>query len=227
MRMQKLLAAAATVFLTTAGAAYANTVTDTYTITESGFGTGNGYYHPSITDDLGMGSSHPLNLTGSSTNFFVASPSGSCGNESSCSWPNHTQSGTLNVTMDFTEYNSSNVIIGTGSLTETGTYTAKYSGTDLGCSGKSGSGKTDCIHWTGAATGVGGSVTLAASLGSDHLDVTFYNAQDWAITPKISFTEQYGTSPVPLPATFPLFASGLGALGLLGWRRKRKAVAAP
>jgi hypothetical protein len=33
-------------------------------------------------------------------------------------------------------------------------------------------------------------------------------------------------SPVPLPATFPLFATGLGALGLLGWRRKRKADAA-
>jgi hypothetical protein len=30
---------------------------------------------------------------------------------------------------------------------------------------------------------------------------------------------------VPLPAALPLFASGLGALGLLGWRRKRKASA--
>jgi hypothetical protein len=30
-------------------------------------------------------------------------------------------------------------------------------------------------------------------------------------------------APTPLPATLPLFASGLGALGLLGWRRKRKA----
>ena len=30
----------------------------------------------------------------------------------------------------------------------------------------------------------------------------------------------------PLPATLPLFASGLGAFGLLGWRRKRKAQAA-
>jgi len=29
---------------------------------------------------------------------------------------------------------------------------------------------------------------------------------------------------VPLPAALPLFASGLGALGLLAWRRKRKAV---
>jgi hypothetical protein len=27
----------------------------------------------------------------------------------------------------------------------------------------------------------------------------------------------------PLPATLPLFATGIGGLGLLGWRRKRKA----
>ena len=30
----------------------------------------------------------------------------------------------------------------------------------------------------------------------------------------------------PLPAALPLFVTGLGALGLLGWRRKRKASAA-
>jgi hypothetical protein len=30
---------------------------------------------------------------------------------------------------------------------------------------------------------------------------------------------------VPLPATLPLFATGLGALGLLAWRRKRKVLA--
>src|SRR5262245_35522357 len=30
-------------------------------------------------------------------------------------------------------------------------------------------------------------------------------------------------TPVPVPAALPLFATGLGALGLLGWRRKRKA----
>ena len=29
----------------------------------------------------------------------------------------------------------------------------------------------------------------------------------------------------PLPATLPLFATGLGALGLLGWRRKRTTAA--
>jgi len=31
-------------------------------------------------------------------------------------------------------------------------------------------------------------------------------------------------SQVPLPATLPLFATGLAGLGLLGWRRKRKTI---
>jgi len=35
-----------------------------------------------------------------------------------------------------------------------------------------------------------------------------------------------GPGQTPLPAALPLFASGLGALGFLGWRRKRKAQAA-
>jgi hypothetical protein len=30
----------------------------------------------------------------------------------------------------------------------------------------------------------------------------------------------------PLPAALPLFATGLGAMGLFGWRRKRKNTAA-
>ena len=38
----------------------------------------------------------------------------------------------------------------------------------------------------------------------------------------ITFSE---VSATPLPAALPLFASGLGALGLLGWRRKKMAAA--
>ena len=32
-------------------------------------------------------------------------------------------------------------------------------------------------------------------------------------------------NPVPIPPTWPLFATGLTGLGLLNWRRKRKAAA--
>lgn len=42
----------------------------------------------------------------------------------------------------------------------------------------------------------------------------------------LSIVGSASLSETPLPATLPLFAAGLGALGLLGWRRKRKARAA-
>ena len=35
----------------------------------------------------------------------------------------------------------------------------------------------------------------------------------------------FGTTVIPLPAAFPLFGTGLGILGFLGWRRRRKAQA--
>lgn len=38
-----------------------------------------------------------------------------------------------------------------------------------------------------------------------------------------SLNVELGMAPVPLPAALPLFAGGLGLLGLLGWRRKRAA----
>jgi len=37
---------------------------------------------------------------------------------------------------------------------------------------------------------------------------------------------QLAPAVTPLPAALPLFATGLGAMGLLGWRRKRKNTAA-
>ena len=44
----------------------------------------------------------------------------------------------------------------------------------------------------------------------------------WGLVPDASSTSP---STTPIPAAFPLFATGLGVIGLFGWRRKRKAVA--
>jgi len=52
----------------------------------------------------------------------------------------------------------------------------------------------------------GGPYTLDAGYDNFHVDIN--------------------TAATPLPAALPLFATGLGALGLLGWRRKRKNAAA-
>lgn len=41
----------------------------------------------------------------------------------------------------------------------------------------------------------------------------------------VSVNQIGGGDTTPLPAALPLFATGLGALGLLGWRRKKKAAA--
>jgi hypothetical protein len=46
-----------------------------------------------------------------------------------------------------------------------------------------------------------------------------------ALVNKGSNGVQDGGFSTPLPAALPLFATGLGGLGLLGWRRKRKAQA--
>jgi hypothetical protein len=52
------------------------------------------------------------------------------------------------------------------------------------------------------------------------------------VIPGVTFTADDGfvfggpETATPVPATLPLFATGLGGLGLLGWRRKRKAQAA-
>ena len=72
------------------------------------------------------------------------------------------------------------------------------------------------------------------SLGSGETSsqFAFYSllvTSDWTIellTPDNETTFVSGSvNAVPLPAALPLFATGLGMMGLLGWRRKKKAAA--
>lgn len=61
--------------------------------------------------------------------------------------------------------------------------------------------------------------------GSSWYGVAGYTAVDTSVSSSGDYST-WSNAATPLPAALPLFATGLGALGLLGWRRKRKAAAA-
>ena len=171
-------------------------------------------------------------------NFFTATPNSSCG--SYCL--NNTAMGTITVTfssLSLKETIGNQVSIFTlvpgGNLSEIGIYQAKYSGTVLPCAASDSAsthGQSDCINWKTNSNGGNNPITLSFTNGQliDTVTILLNDAIDWAITPTISF-DWTGTSIIthqgetPLPAALPLFASGLGTLGLLGWRRKRKSAA--
>ena len=110
-------------------------------------------------------------------------------------------------------------------ITLTGTYTAKYSGAELGCAvgdGKSpSSGKTDCFAWTGAtSTSFSGFLVVDEAIGNTGKDLrlTFHNASDWSITPTV--TAQIIDAPVPEPYSIALLSMGL--LGTVALRRRQR-----
>jgi hypothetical protein len=222
MKIQAVLTAVVSMVLMSAGAAYATTATvnGSYTVTYTAT-HGNG--PSSIPKDLATPFSENLTVgtPTSPTNFFTVDPNGSCG--SGC--VNNTASGTLSVVFSF-----SNLTVATGSipsLTEAATYEAKYGGSELGCS-NSGTGDTDCVLWGSTTSGYTGTTSITDVIdftNGDVLDITLYNAQDWDITPQISFDLIDGPTATPLPPALALFSGGLGMMGMLGWRRKRKAAA--
>jgi hypothetical protein len=57
-------------------------------------------------------------------------------------------------------------------------------------------------------------LNLSNGAGTFVTNVSGANTNFWGLAPVVA---------TPISSTLPLFATGLGGLGLLGWRRKRKA----
>jgi hypothetical protein len=103
-----------------------------------------------------------------------------------------------------------------------------------------GFGLTAC---TGGGTSHAGSFnveTSANNSGTITIDLAAANSKTWADASLVlapnsdgwEAADNMAGSPqglgvvTPIPAALPLFATGIGAIGLLGWRRKRKAQSA-
>lgn len=54
-------------------------------------------------------------------------------------------------------------------------------------------------------------------------DKLYVNLAGWSYHDGDTISVEFGASPVPLPAALPLLAAGLGAMGFMGWRKRRKA----
>jgi hypothetical protein len=81
--------------------------------------------------------------------------------------------------------------------------------------------------FSGAAPITGVTIAGASNFGPNGIsfDATHIFLNYQGMQPDLSSISIVNVQSTPLPAALPLFASGLGALGVLSWRRKRKAAA--
>ena len=96
-----------------------------------------------------------------------------------------------------------------GNLLHTSTFTVSTNGPTL-----------ETFDWAGIDQ-----VVLSTSGGTPHAGFAFSD-YEVALDNLTINNPVNAPAATPLPAALPLFASGLGAMGFLGWRRKRKAIAA-
>lgn len=137
------------------------------------------------------------------------------------SWThNFSFSGTINsatLEVDFADLDG-----GTMGLTGDGFSLGSFTGGSTGGPGpwqpSTGSGVVNLvINLTGSALTAlfDGSFTVAATPNG--------SVSIWGTNRSILTVDYTPSSTIPVPAALPLLASGLGALGFLGWRRKRSA----
>ena len=106
-------------------------------------------------------------------------------------------------------------------------FTTAYSGFNV--IGNNDTGRYDTSQFTGGNTSTDYSSTLALLGSLKVTELDFVLDGGWgangAQTLVVSAFNFSSSTETPLPAALPLFATGLGALGLLGWRRNRKRAA--
>jgi hypothetical protein len=202
------------------------TLNDSYSFTET---YNNSHGGPTITNNwngsavVTIGSALPGTAP---TNFATFAPAGSCtGGGCNNVSPYPTETDPFSVTFGTFNFNFGNNVTATASgFTETGTFEAKYGGAELPCS-TSGTGDTDCVLWTGAPTTPTGSTSFSELMSNgDTLTVTFYNANDWNITPKVSF-DVVDAPAVPESSTWAMMMLGFAGLGFAAYRgRGRPAI---
>jgi hypothetical protein len=80
----------------------------------------------------------------------------------------------------------------------------------------------DLSAYTNVTSAVFRLVAFGATLSSTGLNNGTFDIENTASFDGANGLVVSGTAITPIPAALPLFASGLGALGLIGWRRKRR-----
>ena len=141
---------------------------------------GNPFYLDGVTDTGQPGGAILPQLTVGTpltVNFFTASPRGTCDTSLGYTCAGNTATGTITASFTFLGPGSG----ATGKFTDTATYSADYNTSQsprmLGIEQRS-----DCIVWSATNDPVTVNFTDGAVM-----KVTLSNAQDWAITPTITF----------------------------------------
>lgn len=81
-------------------------------------------------------------------------------------------------------------------------------------------GNTNTVTLT--SNGNGGNALIAFPAAGNVVTISTTDPNfDFSID-NLGFDQGLSPNPTPIPAALPLFATGLGAMGLFGWRKKRK-----
>ena len=169
-------------------------ITSSVSVTDASFSPALTFSSVGLNNNINLGS--PL-IIGS---FITATITGTS---------NADTSGTISAAFTFSDPSS-------GSTTDSGTITGTFASSNL---------KQINVTWTDPISIVFADGTkLQIDLSNAQSNCTGNCGSGDAFNIGGTFTLLNGPTLIatPLPAALPLFATGLGALGLLGWRRKRK-----